>query len=309
MRCFSIVSTPHDESLDFAVKVQGQFTQALSRLKVGEKIAVMGPFGSFVLGDSGRKSNLLFAGGIGITPFVSIIRSATQTQSPIPMTLLYSCRSQDDIPFLNELIEQERLNRRFRLYFFVSSGPTDKLVGAKVFPSRINDKWIRQATGGNYQNYNYYLCGPKSLTVAILEILENNSVPNESIFNEAFSQVAKVRLDGRETAQSFVYKLALWAIVLVMFAVGVTDLKQAIPKIAATQIQTAVQTFSAPASGNAAPTSDTAGNSSVNADNSGPPSGSNSAAPSTTTQTPIQSYQAPTSQTPVYYQPPRTAVS
>ena len=301
MRCFSIVSSPHDQALMFAIRIQGLFTEALSHLEVGDKISVMGPFGDFTIRAATGRGNLLFAGGIGITPFISMIRDASKTQSPAPLTLLYSCRSQDNVPFLAELLEQEKINRNFKVYFFITDGPVDKLIGATVFKSKINDEWIKQATGGNYQSYNYYLCGPKGLTVAVKKILENDGVAESLIFSESFSQVSKVRLNDNTSAQSLVYKMMAWSIILTLFAVGVTDLKQAIPKMIAVETQSSSQP-SAPL----ATTPATDNNSNAVATPQSTAAGSYTS-PSTT-QTPTSTYQAPVYQAPIY-QTPKTAVS
>lgn len=79
VRCFSIASSAHTPgTIQFGIKIKGKFTQALSTLKVGDTVDVAGPYGSFTLAGKPDKPTLLLAGGIGITPFMSMIRYMRQ---------------------------------------------------------------------------------------------------------------------------------------------------------------------------------------------------------------------------------------
>ncbi|MEW5902532.1 MAG: ferric reductase-like transmembrane domain-containing protein, partial [Acidobacteriota bacterium] len=71
----SISSAPHEEDLEFTIKLKGRFTKAASQLKPGEEVKLEGPFGIFTLEEE-RNEIVFIAFGVGITPFTSFIRDA-----------------------------------------------------------------------------------------------------------------------------------------------------------------------------------------------------------------------------------------
>src|ERR1019366_1337257 len=95
-RCFSIVSSPTEQDiLQFGIRIRGHYTTALTGIKQGDKVSVAGPFGGFVFDVSSDKQSIFMAGGIGITPFIRIMRYNAKLNSDNNITLLYSCATQD----------------------------------------------------------------------------------------------------------------------------------------------------------------------------------------------------------------------
>ena len=94
-RTFSIASSPADAPrMLVATRLTGSaFKRTLLDAPTGFEVDVEGPFGSFVLHKNAARPALFFAGGIGITPFRSIIKDATERRLPHPMTLFYSNRT------------------------------------------------------------------------------------------------------------------------------------------------------------------------------------------------------------------------
>src|SRR5665213_1716250 len=83
-RCFSITSSPTEQGLlQFGIRVHGNFTKtAMQSLIPGSKVIIEGPFGNFVFNAERDRSALMLAGGIGITPFISMLRYAARLQLP-----------------------------------------------------------------------------------------------------------------------------------------------------------------------------------------------------------------------------------
>src|SRR3546814_7537038 len=81
----------------------------------GATVIVDGPFGSLTLHSKTARAAVFIAGGIGITPFMSMLRHAAHEALPQQILLLYSNRRPEDAAFLTELQELERKNPRFRL--------------------------------------------------------------------------------------------------------------------------------------------------------------------------------------------------
>src|SRR5437867_2442486 len=103
-RSFSIASSPDDPLLLIATRLTGSaFKRSLSEISLGTRVDVQGPMGSFLLPRDATRPLVLIAGGIGITPFRSMIKTVTEQKMPHRLTLIYSNRTPQDAPFLAEL--------------------------------------------------------------------------------------------------------------------------------------------------------------------------------------------------------------
>src|SRR6516162_8576873 len=96
-RTFSIASAPFDPDLMIATRVRDTaFKRVLRNAAPGLEVKIEGPSGSFVLPRKAEKPVVLLAGGIGITPFLSMIRQATQDKAPHQIYLFYSNNRPED---------------------------------------------------------------------------------------------------------------------------------------------------------------------------------------------------------------------
>lgn len=188
MRCFSIVSSPNGpKELQLAVRVQGNFTRSLAALERGDHVFVRGPFGNFVIDEIYDRNIFLVAGGIGITPFMSMIRYATEMQLPLPITLLYSCTRQEHIPFFDELHYHEQQNPNFRVIFFITKDTPSPVAGRTILSGRIDRARLKQLSGGQLSRSTYFLCGPKPFTHAIRDTLTQEGADPHRIITEEFT--------------------------------------------------------------------------------------------------------------------------
>ncbi len=237
MRCFSILSAPHNQGvLQFGIRIGGDYTQRLAHLKVGETVSVRGPFGNFVIDPQYDRSVVMLAGGIGVTPFLSMIRSATSRGSKIPLTLLYSCQNQENIPFLGDLLELERQNPNFNLQIFITSGDSTPMPGVKISRGRINGATLGSMVGNRLNGHTFFVCGPGGFITGMTDLLISKSVRPECIVSEAFSQkVADQSLNGSLSSTSKVYWLSTAATVVGITGIMMLDLMRAVPKIASAQ--------------------------------------------------------------------------
>lgn len=212
MRSFSIVSAPNSDGiLQFAFRVQGPFTKGLSRLQTGAEVRVQGAYGSFTLDPAYDQRAVFLAGGIGITPFISMLRHADATQLSMPITLVYACRSFSDIPFYDELRELAARNSQLRVYYFVSDGRIPADADNHVIAGRPGNAVFDQITSGTYRNSTYFVCGPKGLMKGVLSHLEARNIAKHAIVTESFAQASSVwerfspaRLTYGLTAAAFV---------------------------------------------------------------------------------------------------------
>lgn len=231
MRCFSITSSPHDKYLEFSMRLSGNFTRTIAKLQVGQSVDVQGPYGDFVL-DPSDKAIVMLAAGIGITPYMSMLRHAAETQSTTPMTLLYACRSVDDIPFYDELRAIQAKNPAIRVAIIVTNTNNDP--ANSIYAGRIDSELIRKATNGRLQPYTFFVCGPARFSKDMHALLRQNGVRENAIVTEAFSQTTGSGWSLRNLDVAPVtFALAGLALIIGVGAVMAVDLIRYVPKATA----------------------------------------------------------------------------
>ena len=183
-RTFSLVSAPFETTLVIATRVRDTaFKRALKALPEGASVKLVGPIGQFTLADAAR-SAVFIAGGIGITPFVSMLRQAARDRAPQRLLLLYSNRRPEDAAFLGELQQLERENGNFRLLATMTdmSSSTRKWHGETGL---IDADLIRRSAGGLNAPV-YYVVGPPAMVVAMQETLRRIGLAEGDIRSEEF---------------------------------------------------------------------------------------------------------------------------
>src|SRR5438876_11912968 len=98
-RTFSIASSPFENQLGFATRMRDTaFKRTLKKVALGTDVKIGALMGSFTLHKNSAKPAVFLAGGIGITPFVSIVRQADHDRLPHKLHLFYSNRRPEDAP-------------------------------------------------------------------------------------------------------------------------------------------------------------------------------------------------------------------
>jgi len=192
-RAFSINSAPDDPDLLFATRLRDTaFKRVLQRMSLGTEIRVEGPFGNFMLHNDGGRPAVLLAGGIGITPFRSIVRRAAHEGLPHRIVLFYSNRRREDAPFLDELRSLARENPNFtfvptmthtsgsHLHWQGETGYLDH----EMISKHLNGG---TPTAGNPARPIYYIAGPPQMVAALHEMLNKSGVDDDDIRTEDFA--------------------------------------------------------------------------------------------------------------------------
>ena len=188
-RCFSIVSSPTDQhTLQFSMRVRGHFTTSLSKLQQGDLVDVNGPFGGFVFDTSRDKTAVFIAGGIGITPFISMMRYLSALNADNDVTLLYSCATQDDIPFGDELRAIQQTHPNLKVIFVIGHGPADQLPKEQAVTGRVTPELLDQVTNKHYDDRRFFICGPPVFMKAMSGTLTKQGAPKTNVLSEAFTQ-------------------------------------------------------------------------------------------------------------------------
>ncbi len=185
-RAFSIASAPFDPDLMIATRMRDTaFKRVLRRSPSGLEVKIEGPSGSFVLHRKAEKPAVFLAGGIGITPFLSIIRQAVHDKAPHQMYLFYSNRRPEDAAFLDILAEAAAQNANFHLIATMAEMEKSQREWKGETGFINQDMLLRRMPA--VQGPIYYLAGPPAMVAAMREMLTRAAVDEDDIRTEEFS--------------------------------------------------------------------------------------------------------------------------
>jgi len=184
-RTFSIVSAPHENELVIATRMRDTaFKRVLKAMPAGGRVGLRGPAGLFTLDPADARPGAFLAGGIGITPFVSMSRRAAHDRLARDIWLFYSNRRPEDAAFLDELAALPRSNPRYRF------------VGTMVEMAKSSRPWSGE-TGfldrpmlerhlKDLSAFVYYMAGPPGLVEAMQKMLTEAGVKEDAIHTDEF---------------------------------------------------------------------------------------------------------------------------
>jgi ferredoxin-NADP reductase len=116
-RTFSLVTSPDEDTLAVTTRMRDSaFKRSLRELPEGSEVTLAGPNGSFNLHQNAERPAVFLVGGIGITPFMSMIKDATHQNLPHQIYLFYSNRRPEDTAFLDELRDLAAQHDKLTLY-------------------------------------------------------------------------------------------------------------------------------------------------------------------------------------------------
>lgn len=180
-RYFTISSTPFEGQVSITTRIfekPSSFKKSLMKLKKGDEIEASGPDGDFVVDDT--KRNLVFiAGGIGITPFRSILMEYAHKNIKLNVQLLYANKD-ENIVFKEELESLKNKNSNLEINYFISPAHIDEKI--------INHQLASRAGGSSIVNHPiFYISGPSNFVRAIRDIVKSQGVPKENLKLDFFS--------------------------------------------------------------------------------------------------------------------------
>jgi ferredoxin-NADP reductase len=186
IRSFSIASAPDEDHLLFATRMRDTaFKRFLRSAPIDTAINMEGPMGSFTLHNNASKPAVFLAGGIGITPFSSIIRNAAKAKLPHRLYLFYSNRRPEDAAFMDVLSQLEQQNPNFKFIPSMSemNKSAQKWNGATGF---INKEMLVRHLP-SLQGPIYYIAGPPAMVAAMRQMLAGAGVDEDDIRTEEFA--------------------------------------------------------------------------------------------------------------------------
>ena len=181
---YTISSIPDDKFLSVTVKKAGEFSTALHNLAIGESVTIGEPMGRFFPEE--KNEELVFlAAGIGVAPFVSIIRNYAKKGllKNKKIHLFYSNKTKKDIAFFDELNGISDKNKNQRIFYYLTR---QKIKDSRIKEfKRIDAESIRDKLGC-FENKDYFICGSMDFVSDIRRAILNEGVEKQNIHIESF---------------------------------------------------------------------------------------------------------------------------
>ena len=174
---FSVSNAP-GKYLSFTLKDTGRFTKEAKNLKPGDEIKIEGPYGNFVIDNNDSKDLVFIAGGVGITPFMSMVKDNINKTNKKEITLLYGSKTEKDIIFKKEL---DGINQSWLRKVYVLSEEKNNNYKYGRVNEEILSKYVKDVKANKF-----YLCGPKPMMNSVKQYLKKHGVKKEDIILEDF---------------------------------------------------------------------------------------------------------------------------
>ena len=185
-RYFTVASSTGEREVRIGVKFHpgsSSFKKALLAMRPGDQIVASQLAGDFVLPASKREKLVFMAGGIGITPFRSMIRDLLDRKEARPITVLYSSKAAPEIVYA-DVLEEARKQLGIKTVYTLTDAncaPPDWQGGTGRFDAEMIAKTVP-----DYWERTFYLSGPRSLVVGFEEVLRNIGIPKGRIKTDFF---------------------------------------------------------------------------------------------------------------------------
>jgi ferredoxin-NADP reductase len=186
VRTFSIASAPFEDQLMFATRMRDTaFKRSLKKMPLGTVVKMDSAMGSFTLHKNSAKPGVFLAGGIGVTPFSSIVRQADHDRAPHKLYLFYSNRRPEDAPFVEVLQNLEKTNPQFRFIATMTEMRRSKKTWngeTGRIDQELLSKYLNELRGPIY-----YVAGPPALVGGMRKMLVASGVDEDDIRSDEFS--------------------------------------------------------------------------------------------------------------------------
>ena len=175
-------SANHPHRPAFTVKALGDFSRSLPKLCVGTEVLVDGPHGEGFRETPEVRGRLLIAAGIGITPALSVLRTAAEGEEQRPHLLLYGSRHWAEVTFREELDDLQRRLPNLRVVHTLSQ-PEPGWQGER---GRIGGALLRRCAPPDVAGWSALICGPAAMVTTAVSALRCLGVPEAAIQAEGF---------------------------------------------------------------------------------------------------------------------------
>lgn len=180
-RSFSLACAPDEPVLRLATRMRDTaFKRILGKMQPGDTISIDDPWGDFTLEDGDEREAVFLCGGIGVTPFLSMMKDASMRKASRKLTLLFSNKTTKDAPFRDELLEIVKQNASLRMIETITDDPTWQ--GEKGFIDRA----MLERHLGDITKPVYYVAGPPPMVAAMKKMLVDAGLPESQMKFDEF---------------------------------------------------------------------------------------------------------------------------
>ncbi|MBL7156629.1 MAG: FAD-dependent oxidoreductase [Candidatus Omnitrophica bacterium] len=188
---FSFSNSPTEKGyIEFTKRItESPFSQALLKLKKGDRVHIKLPLGIFTFGN--EKKIAFLSGGIGITPIRSMCKFTCDAKLDRDIILLYSNKRVSDIPFKEDLDSMALRDRNIRIVYTVTDEEKDSAQTWKGLYGRIKSDMIKKVIP-DYKDRHFFVCGPPGMVGALDLLLKNElQLGDNQIHKENFAGYEK----------------------------------------------------------------------------------------------------------------------
>ncbi len=188
-RYFTTCSSPLENYLLISTKISddatkvSDFKKYFSNLQVGQKVQFFGPMGGFLLPEEDLTPRVLLAGGIGITPFHSMLTFAAKKQLQMPLTLFVSFSTVAELIFLEELQKCKQQNQNINVIYTISHPENSSWQGET---GRISEELIKKYVQ-DLSKPIFMVAGPPPMVDGTVEMLQKIGIEEEKIKVDHFT--------------------------------------------------------------------------------------------------------------------------
>jgi ferredoxin-NADP reductase len=189
-RDYSIAGPPEQDRVELTVQRQddGEVSAYLAgAAEPGDQFEVRGPIGGwFAWPAADPRPLLLLAGGSGIVPLMSMIRTHAQANSQVPVRLIYSARTPADVIYQTELAERARVSPLTVTYLYTRAPLSMPDDPPRTYAARLNAKILAATSFPPQATPAIFACGPSGFVETAVNLLINAGHPPGSIKTERF---------------------------------------------------------------------------------------------------------------------------
>jgi predicted ferric reductase len=183
---FTISSTPtRNKSFCFTVRCSGDYTSEIGHLKKGDTATIDGPYGLFshlTFAPHPKSEVIMIAGGVGITPMLSMLRYMVDMNDERKVTLVWSNRTAEDIVFESEFQEMEKRLRGLKIHHVLTRQP-----GREAESARLDESKLRNLLAECSRKAMVFVCGPPKMMKGVHAALRRIGFPKRAIKMERFA--------------------------------------------------------------------------------------------------------------------------
>ncbi len=182
---FSIVNSPGQKgvlALTTRLRLeQSLFKRTLNEAKVGDEVEIGKIAGTFVLPEDTSKPIVLIALGIGITPYISMLRWTFEVNKPYDFTVIYSDNEVKSMAFLEELKQMDAAHDNMKLITSVTREESD---GEK---RHVDGDFVKEYLGEDFAGRIYFVSGPPAIVETVASSLKQAGIAEDNIKTDSFS--------------------------------------------------------------------------------------------------------------------------